>query len=126
MLPLEDFARSSKNAKDGRQTYCKGCNKDYQRAWIAENRGRTAINKMWTLYRLRPADLEALREAQDDACALCRRRFDEAHVPHVDHDHRCCAGERSCGKCVRGLLCGWQGSGSTSSTLVRVRSSSSN
>jgi hypothetical protein len=27
------------------------------------------------------------------------RRFD------VDHDHGCCPGEKSCGKCVRGLLC---------------------
>lgn len=27
------------------------------------------------------------------------RRFD------VDHDHACCPGEKSCGKCVRGLIC---------------------
>ena len=25
----------------------------------------------------------------------------------IDHDHACCPGTRSCGKCVRGLLCNW-------------------
>jgi hypothetical protein len=24
---------------------------------------------------------------------------------HVDHDHACCPSSKSCGKCVRGLLC---------------------
>jgi hypothetical protein len=47
-----------------------------------------------------------LLDKQDGGCAICgsndpkgRGRF------HVDHDHACCPGKTSCGKCVRGLLC---------------------
>lgn len=30
----------------------------------------------------------------------------EPEAAHIDHDHRCCSGgARSCGRCVRGLLC---------------------
>lgn len=46
---------------------------------------------------------QAMLEAQDGKCAIC------GLVPegefHVDHDHSCCAGSKSCGECVRGLLC---------------------
>jgi hypothetical protein len=24
---------------------------------------------------------------------------------HIDHDHACCPGHKSCGACVRGILC---------------------
>jgi len=26
-------------------------------------------------------------------------------TPNQDHDHVCCSGKKSCGKCLRGLLC---------------------
>ena len=36
-------------------------------------------------------------------CAVCGTEFTE--TPHVDHDHKHCAGRNGCKDCVRGLLC---------------------
>ena len=47
-----------------------------------------------------------LLDAQQNACGMCRKPFEEEQLIHVDHDHACCRGKnRSCGKCIRGLLC---------------------
>lgn len=45
--------------------------------------------------------------AQGGLCAICRRNepYSDGRRWCIDHDHRCCPGDRSCGKCVRGLLC---------------------
>ena len=50
-----------------------------------------------------------LLEHQDRACAMCHQPFGDTD-PQVDHDHSCCekqvkATAKTCGECVRGLLC---------------------
>jgi Recombination endonuclease VII len=46
---------------------------------------------------------QELLDKQDNLCAICRipNRF----TLQVDHDHSCCPGTYSCGRCIRGLLC---------------------
>ena len=45
-------------------------------------------------------------EEQDYACAMCPTLFEDGDPVFIDHDHNCCPDEkRSCGRCVRGLLC---------------------
>lgn len=46
---------------------------------------------------------EAMLSNQNEACAICEQKF--VDTPNVDHDHDCCSGWKSCGACVRGLLC---------------------
>lgn len=48
---------------------------------------------------------EAILYIQGGGCAICGSNFPGRNSFHVDHDHFCCPGEKTCGNCVRGLLC---------------------
>ena len=73
-----------------RHGYCDAC-----RPVVARRR------KLWGSYRLTQEDYDRLLEEQSGLCAICL----ETGPLQVDHDHSCCPGEKSCGDCVRGLLC---------------------
>lgn len=48
---------------------------------------------------------EALLAAQGGVCDSCREAVPKGHGWTTDHDHACCPGDRSCGKCIRAILC---------------------
>jgi hypothetical protein len=57
-------------------------------------------------YGLTQELFDLLLEAQQNACGMCHEPFEERQLIHVDHDHGCCQRKnRSCGRCIRGLLC---------------------
>jgi len=84
--------------------YCKDCfNKDRRDRFTAADYRLQNLKK----YKMTPETFDALLETQDGRCAICKTddpggRHGEWHV---DHDHDCCPGSRTCGACVRGLLC---------------------
>lgn len=60
--------------------------------------------KSW--YSITPEQYQQMIERQEDRCAICRT--DEPGGIggwKIDHDHNCCPGTKSCGECIRGLLC---------------------
>jgi hypothetical protein len=85
-----DFNPSKVNW-DGLQSYCRECS-----SWQV----------MWTRHRLRREQYEELLAGQEGGCAICGiTQCESGNRFSIDHDHSCCPGERSCGECIRGLLC---------------------
>lgn len=93
---------------------------DYFRNWHLQNKERRNARRLELyyenklrelaaarkyLYGLTAEDLDALMAAQGGVCAICGSQPDPVRGLDVDHDHACCPGKQSCGKCIRGLLC---------------------
>lgn len=66
-------------------------------------RGKT--DRLQRLYGLSWIDYLSLLDNANYACQICTNSFTPANPAHIDHDHSCCKGKTSCGKCVRGVLC---------------------
>lgn len=81
--------------------YCKKCTLFLRknRHHLPRNHNHAHILHFYRLDRVRY--LQLLIE-QDFKCAICKK---ESNKLNVDHDHSCCSESKSCGKCVRGLLC---------------------
>lgn len=81
---------------------CKDCTRAQRRAYG----GRSFALMLERNYSITIDQYEDLLASQGGACGSCHRPPSPGARLHVDHDHSCCpAGARSCGKCIRGLLC---------------------
>lgn len=68
----------------------------------ARRRAAQRTTRVTRIFKLSADEYAALLTFQGGRC-VCGRGSRRALT--VDHDHRCCAGRESCGRCVRGLLC---------------------
>lgn len=89
---------------------CRICSKARQREAYKRNKDTRVLglkyNQLKFYYNITQEQYEQLSASQDGKCAICSKTPKETgSALCVDHDHRCCPNNRSCGKCVRGLLC---------------------
>lgn len=93
-LPESSFMRDGTGKhKDGLATMCRKCKAEIE-SWA----------KRQKKYGLSKEQLISCLDTQDWACPICH---DDLRVNRfsVDHDHSCCSGPQSCGKCIRGIIC---------------------
>ncbi|AEJ94163.1 endonuclease VII [Mycobacterium phage Thibault] len=106
LQPVSGFSRY----KDRYQPRCKRCQQAAQSAKWHEDPESSRERYRGFKYGVGPEALNALMEEQDYRCAACSEPLSWDGDPGtrracVDHDHACCPGTLSCGKCLRSILC---------------------
>lgn len=105
--PLDEFylCYNKNMSKSYHWSVCKTCNrikrKHYRKAYYERNKDALKQQNIARRYGLSP---EQYRDMIANGCEVCGKKEPEVKLC-VDHDHSCCPGQYTCGKCVRGILC---------------------
>lgn len=76
-----------------------------QERYLSDRQRFNDQHRLWK-YGITAERHAELLEAQGGGCGICGTTEPGGRGSfHVDHDHACCPGIRSCGTCIRGLLC---------------------
>lgn len=85
----EDCFYKCKHTRDKLQPHCRDCTKWGQ----LQLKFGVTEEQYWKILK-----------QQGGVCRICKEPPGTMKLG-VDHDHTCCTGNRTCGRCVRGLLC---------------------
>ena len=116
--PKSEFNKSAAK-KDGLGYYCRQCSIQMQKEWREKNPDKV---KEWResnpdklkeyeerriekQYGITAEQYNNLLDQQNNRCAICGGVNKNGYALSIDHDHSCCPGKKSCGKCIRRLLC---------------------
>lgn len=72
------------------------------------NKDKSRDSYLKRTYNISEVEFEEVRASQGGTCFICgpiTGRNGTSKKLSVDHDHKCCNGSKSCGRCVRALLC---------------------
>ena len=94
--PLSDFYKN-KRTKLGVGSYCKICNTATNKKWAEENWEKRRASNLKYYYGVDFDYFQALKDAQNNCCAICKLSFSSEKHTHLDHDHTT--------KEIRGILC---------------------
>lgn len=102
-VPAE-FSKNSRT-KTGFQNACKSCMQNYSAGRVVNDHVRNMRRR--NFFGLTEQDVEQILRQQNGCCAICRTNDPGGRYGTwcVDHDRACCPTSKSCGNCVRGLLC---------------------
>jgi len=85
-----------------RKKYCSSTCKSKYRT----SSGSRIDSHLWVNFKIREIEYDIILKSQGNKCAICYRdRSEFSKNFAVDHDHKCCPGKKSCGNCIRGLIC---------------------
>ena len=109
---IEEFA-SNKRKKDGKDIYCKSCNKTRVKKYnkAVTNRESKPLTEAQKDYQFRWRHgferSEALALVKEQGtCKICNVPISQEFRDWVmDHDHNCCPRDKTCDKCRRGFIC---------------------
>lgn len=87
-LPLSDFHKGTTSV--GLHSLCRDCARE---------------SGLKYKYGLSAAAWESLFDSQGRCCAVCRTSDAGRKGWATDHDHGCCPGQATCGRCIRSIVC---------------------